>query len=115
MKIKVGLFVTTLLASASCFAADTYQVTTSVYYQGKLVASPTMVVEADKIASITMDNGFNYNLTVKPNQDETAGIVAAVTFGDSTINPSFTVTYGKKATMEIGAQKLTLLVSKVGS
>jgi hypothetical protein len=52
---------------------------------------------------------------VKPNQDETAGVVAAVTVGDSTINPSFTVTYGKEATIEIGTQKLTLLVSKVGS
>lgn len=115
MKIKASLLITTLLASASCFAADTYQVSTSVYSQGKLVASPTMVVEADKMASITMDNGFSYNLTVSPNQDETAGIVAAVTVGDSTINPSFTVAYGKEATMEIGAQKLTLLVSKVGS
>ena len=115
MKIKASLLVTTLLASASCFSADTFQASTSVYSQGKLVASPTMVVEADKMASISMDNGFSYNLTVKPNQDETAGVVAAVTVGDSTINPSFTVAYGKEATMEIGTQKLTLLVSKVGS
>ena len=43
-----------------------------------------MVVEADKMASITMDNGFSYNLTVKPNQDETAGVVAAIIVGDST-------------------------------
>ena len=91
MKIKASLLITTLLASASCFAADTYQVSTSVYSQGELVASPTMVVEADKMASITMDNGFNYNLTVKPNQDETAGVIAAVSIGDTTINPSFTV------------------------
>jgi hypothetical protein len=115
MKIKESLLVTALLASASCFAADTYEVFTSVYSQGKLVASPTMVVEANKMASITMDNNFSYNLMVKPNQDETAGVVAAVTVGDSTINPSFTVTYGKEATIEIGTQKLTLLVSKVGS
>ncbi|PXF63762.1 hypothetical protein [Kangiella spongicola] len=115
MKIKASLLVTTLLASASCFAADTFQVSSSVYSQDKLLASPTMVVEADKMASITIDNGFSYNLTVKPNQDETAGVFAAVTVGDSTINPSFTVTYGKEATIGIGAQQLTLLVSKVGS
>ena len=46
MKIKASLLVTALLASASCFAADTYQVSTSVYSQGKLVAAPTMLVEA---------------------------------------------------------------------
>lgn len=115
MIIKASLLVTTLLASVSCLAAETYQVTTSVYSKGELVASPTMMVEADKMASITMANGFSYNLTVTPNPDETAGIVAAVTVGDSTINPSFTVAYGKEATMEIGTQKLTLLVTKVGS
>jgi hypothetical protein len=38
-----------------------------------------------------------------------------VTVGDNRIMPSFTVTYGTEATMEVGAQKLTLLVSKVGS
>ena len=63
MKIKASLLVTTLLASASCFAADTYQISTSVYSQGKLVASPTMVVEADKMASIRMDNGTEYQKT----------------------------------------------------
>lgn len=115
MNFKASLLVTALLASASCFAADTYQVSTSVYSQGKLVAAPTMVVEANKMASVTTGNNFSYNLTVKPNQDETVGVVAAVTIGDSKINPSFTVAYGKEATIEIGAQKLTLLVSKVGS
>ncbi len=115
MNFKASLLVTALLASASCFAADTYQVSTSVYSQGKLVASPTMVVEADKMASITMGNDFSYNLTVKPNQDETVGVVAAVTVGDSTINPSFTVAFDKETTIEIGSQKLKLVVSKVGS
>lgn len=115
MKIKASLLITTLLTSASCFATNTYQVATSVYSQDKLVAAPTMVVEADKMASITMGNGFSYDLTVKPNQDGTAGVITAVTFGDSTLNPSFTVKYGKKTTIEIGAQKLILLVSKVDS
>ncbi|MBD1582186.1 hypothetical protein [Pseudoalteromonas sp. S16_S37] len=112
MIIKASLLVTAILASVSCFAAQTYQVSTSVYSQGKLVGAPTMIVEADKMASFAMDNGFSYNLTVKPNQDETVGVEAAVTVGDSTINPSFTVIYDKEATLEIGTQKLTLLISK---
>lgn len=115
MKIKANLLLVSLFASVSSLAAETYQVSTSVYANGELVASPVMVVEADKMTAITMDNGFSYNLTIKPNQDETAGVVAAVTVGGSTMNPSFTVAYSKEATMEIGAQKLTLLVSKVGS
>lgn len=115
MKTKASLLITALLASASCCAGNTYQITTSVYSKGKLVASPTMVVEADKVASITMGNDFSYNVTVKPNPDETAGVVTAVTVGGSTINPSFTVAYGKEVSIEMGSQKLTLLVNKVGS
>ena len=46
MKIKASLLVTTLLASASCFAADTYQVSTSVYSQGKRVAAPAIEVSS---------------------------------------------------------------------
>ncbi|NYR13594.1 hypothetical protein HC000_14130 [Pseudoalteromonas sp. MIP2626] len=115
MKIKASLIALSLLASVSCFAAETYQVSTSVYANGELIASPVMVVEADKMASITIGNDFSYNLTVKPNRDETVGIITAVTVGNDTVTPSFTVAYGKEATMEIGSQKLTLLVSKFGS
>ena len=115
MNFKASLLVTALVASASCFAADTYQVSTSVYSQGKLVAAPKIVVEPNKTALITIGSNFSYNLTVKPNQDETADVVAVVTVDDNKINPSFTVAYGKEATIEIGAQKLTLMVSKVGS
>ncbi len=115
MNIKASLLMTALLASTSCFAADTYQVTSSVYAQGKLVAAPKIVVEPNKSALITIGNNFSYNLTVKPNQDETADVAAVVTVDDNTINPSFTVAYDKQATIEIGTQKLTILVSKVGS
>ncbi len=115
MEIKVSLLAVSLFASVSCFAAESYQVSTSVYANGELVASPVMVVEADKIASITIGDDFSYSLTVKPNQDETVGVTTAVTVGKDTVTPSFTLAYGKEATMEIGSQKLTLLISKVGS
>ncbi len=116
MKIKASIILSaSLLTTLSCFAADTYQISTFVYAQGQLLASPTMVVEADKMESIVMDNGFSYNLTVKPNQDGTAGVLAAVTVGENTITPSLTVEYGKEARLQIGNQQLKLLVSKVSS
>lgn len=114
MEIKASLLSVSLFASVSCFAAQTYQVSTSVYADGELVASPVMVVEADKMASITIGDDFSYNLTVRPNHDETVDVTTAVKVGSDTVTPSFTLAYGKEATMEIGSQKLTLLVSKVG-
>ena len=113
MKITSYLLVLSLFASVSCFAEDTYQVSTSVYENRELVASPVIVVETDKMASITIGNDFSYNLTVKPNRDETVGVITAITVGNHTITPSFTVAYDNEVTMEIGSQKLTLLVSKV--
>ncbi len=115
MEIKASLLSVSLFASVSCFAAQTYQVSTSVYADGELVASPVMVVEADKMASITIGDDFSYNLTVRPNHDETVDVTTAVKVGSDTVTPSFTLAYGKEATMEIGSQKLTLLVSKVGN
>ncbi|MBY0420285.1 MAG: hypothetical protein K2W88_19715 [Pararheinheimera sp.] len=115
MKIKMGLLMASLLASVSCFAAELYQVSTSVYANAELVASPVMVVEADKMASIAIGNDFSYNLTVKPNNDETVDVLIAITVLNDRVTPSFTVAYGEEATMEIGFQKLTLLVSKIGS
>jgi len=114
MEIKASLLSVSLFASVSCFAAQTYQVSTSVYADGELVASPVMVVEADKMASIIIGDDFSYNLTVRPNHDETVDVTTAVKVGSDTVTPSFTLAYGKEATMEIGSQKLTLLVSKVG-
>jgi hypothetical protein len=115
MEIKASFLSVFLFASVSCFAAQTYQVSTSVYADGELVASPVMVVEADKMASITIGDDFSYNLTVRPNHDETVDVTTAVKVGSDTVTPSFTLAYGKEATMEIGSQKLTLLVSKVGN
>ncbi|WP_105264795.1 hypothetical protein [Pseudoalteromonas sp. T1lg76] len=113
MKINTSLLALSLLASASGFAAETYQVTTSVYTNGELVASPVVLVEADKATSMTIGENFSYNLTVKPNQDETADIITALTLENDTLTPSFTVAYGKEASIEIGTQKLTILVSRV--
>jgi hypothetical protein len=115
VKMKASLWIASFWVSASCIAADTYQVSTTVYTHGEKVASPVLLVEADKMASITIGNDFSYSLTVTPNPDQTARIATEVTVGDNRIMPSFTVTYGTEATMEVGAQKLTLLVSKVGS
>lgn len=114
MKIKAGFLIVTLLTPVVSVAADTYQVFTSVYKNGKLVASPTMVVLPNKMASITIGNNFRYNLTVKPRQNEMADIVTMVTVGADTIKPLFTVAYNKEATIDIGAYKTTVLMRKVG-
>lgn len=115
MKIKASVLIASLVASMACMAADTYQVSTSVYAKGKLVASPEVVVEANKAALITIGNDFSYNVKVTPNQDAAVLVDTSVTVGDDRINPSLTVALGREASIEIGEQKLTGVISKVGS
>jgi hypothetical protein len=48
--------------------------------------SGAIQVEADKIASIAIGSDFSYRITVKTNNDQTAGIISAVTMNDDTTN-----------------------------
>ena len=115
MQVKLGLLVATVLASGSCFAADVYKVSTSVFKDGELVASPVMLVNAEEMASITIDTELQYNLTVKPYNEHTAKVVTAVKVGDDVAEHETTVAYDKEATVNNGKDKLTLLVRKITS
>ena len=115
MQVKLGLLVATVLASGSCFAADAYKVSTSVFKDGELIASPVMLVNAEEMASIAVDTEFEYNLTVKPYNEHTAKVVTAVKVGDEVTEHETTVAYDKEATVDNGNDKLTLLVRKITS
>lgn len=112
-KVKVGVLVASLFVSASCFAGDIYEVSTSVHVGGELVAAPIVFVEADKMATVSIGDDFSYDVTVSPKQDNTAQVLTAVTVGDDKVTPSFNVAYGESASMKVGAQKLTILVNKL--
>ena len=115
MQVKLGLLVATVLASGSCFAADAYKVSTSVFKDGELIASPVMLVNAEEMASIAVDNKFQYNLTVKPSNEHTAKVITAVKIDDDLTEQETTVAYDKEATVDNGKDKLTLLVRKIAS
>ena len=115
MQVKLGLLVATVLASGSCFAADAYKVSTSVFKDGELIASPVMLVNAEEMASIAVDNKFQYNLTVKPYNEHTAKVITAVKIDDDLTEQETTVAYDKEATVDNGKDKLTLLVRKITS
>lgn len=49
MNKQLDLIAGVFLASTSCFAADSFQVETSVYKANELLASPVMLVEEKKL------------------------------------------------------------------
>jgi len=112
MGIKSLVAASGLLMSLPSMAAETFQVSSSVYRNGELVESPVMIVEADKKAYMTIGNDFRYELTVSSKSEDTVQVQTAVNVGNSIINPSLTVFYDKEASVEVGDTKLTVLVSK---
>ncbi|WP_462177286.1 hypothetical protein [Pseudoalteromonas gelatinilytica] len=112
MNKQLGLIAGALLVSTSCFAADSFQVETSVYKANELLASPVMLVEENKTATISIGEGFSYEITVIPQQNNTAAVETSITLAGSNFTPSFMVEYGKQASFEIGENKVSILVSK---
>ena len=115
MQVKIGLLLAAVVASGSGFAADSYKVSTSVFKDGELIASPVMLVNAEEMASIAVDTALQYNLTVKPYNEHTAKVVTALKVGDDVAEHETTVAYDKEATVDNGKDKLTLLVRKITS
>ena len=115
MQVKIGLLLAAVVASGSGFAADSYKVSTSVFKDGELIASPMMLVNAEEMASIAVDTELQYNLTVKPYNEHTAKVVTALKVGDDVAEHETTVAYDKEATVDNGKDKLTLLVRKITS
>lgn len=65
------------------------------------------------MASIAVDNEFQYNLTVKPNNEHSATVVTAFKVGETVTEHETTITYDKQVTVDHGNDKLTLSVHKI--
>ncbi len=113
--MKTGLFILSLFASGATFAADSFKVSSRVLNNGELVASPVIELEANKMATVKIGNDFSYSLTVTPQADQSADVATAVTVAGKTITPKMNVTLDKEATVQIGQQTLSIVVSKVVS
>lgn len=116
MKLKSGLLLATALFSltttTSASATSAYQIDSRVYNGGKLVASPVMIVEADKLASMSIGSDFDYKVTLTPMSESTVKIATSIRIGTDTTEPEMVVEYGKPASVEIGSKKLSLVISK---
>ncbi len=115
MKIIASVLVMAIFVSAGSFAAQTYKVATTLVKNGELIASPVLVVEAGKEASVTMGSAFKYNLKVVPNSDNTATLSTALQSGETKMNPVMTVIYDQEATMQFDGHRLSVVVSKAGN
>lgn len=106
------LTIAALFATVGCHAGEQFKVTTAIYADNRLVATPTVVLDADQQARVANDR-FDLTLTVSRNPDQTAKVVTHVKVGAQQMSPIIHVTLDKPATIEIGTQKLELQVSAI--
>ncbi|CAM5195060.1 hypothetical protein [Alishewanella longhuensis] len=112
MKIKVSFLIASLLASASCFAGEKFQVSSFVFTNGELVASPVLVVEEGKTAQVSSE-GFNFSVNVKQ-EDNTAVLLNLVSNNaEFERNTSVIFQIGEKLQLELGEQSFEFLITKV--
>ena len=102
-----------LLLSGNALAAETFKVSAQVYQQGALVASPVIVLEANKEAQISIGDDFSYTLMVSPQLSDVVALTSTLTVAGVTNHPELLVAYDTEASIEIGAQKMVLVVSRV--
>lgn len=102
----------TLWANAA-WAAETFKVSAQVYHQGVLVASPVLVVEANKEAQVSIGDNFSFSVTLSPHRNDVVALSSTVNIAGDILYPELLMTYDKEAIIEVDAQKMVLLVSRV--
>ena len=96
-------------------ANDNFTVNAKFYDNKKLIGSPTLVVNPNKEASISIDDLYSFSLTLTPVDDSTVNLTTELELGGEHISPSLVVELGKEATVNVGGKELSVIVNKSSS
>ena len=107
MRKLIGL-VACLGVASFAQANDNYVVNAKVYENKELISSPTLIVDANKEASISVENSYAFTLTVAPADKSSVNLATELKIGGQQISPSLIVELGK----ELGNQVLSVMQGK---
>ena len=96
-------------------AGGKYTVISKIYNDGKMIGSPTLFVDPNKETSISISDLYSYTLTVNPVNETSVIVLAYLNTGAQELSPELAVEIGKEASIEVGDQKLSVLVNKSGN
>ncbi len=114
MKKLIGLvallgFVTTAQAN------DNFTINAKLYDDEKLIGSPTLVVNPNGEASISVGDLYIFSLTLTPVDGSIVNLATELKLGGERIAPTLSVELGKEATINIGGKELSVVVNKLSS
>ena len=111
MKKLIG-FVALLGFVTIAQANDNFTVNAKLYDNKELIGSPSLVVNPNKEASISIGDLYSFSLTLTPVDDSTVNLATELELGGERVAPSLVVELGKEATINIGGKELSVIVNK---
>lgn len=114
MKKLISL-VTLFGLTASVQATDSFVVETKIYNDNKLIGSPTLIVNNGEKASISVENLYDFTLTLADAGDSTVNVDTKLALKGEYIDPSFTIEIGKEASLNIGDKAFSVVVNRANS
>ena len=114
MKKLIG-FVALLGFVTIAQANDNFTVNAKLYDNKELIGSPSLVVNPNKEASISIGDLYSFSLTLTPVDDSTVNLATELELGGERVAPSLVVELGKEATINIGGKELSVIVNKSSS
>ena len=83
-----------------------------IHENEELLGSPSIVVEENKQASISVENIYKVSLTVKEHKNNSVYVPFKLNIKGKEHAPSLVVELGKEASVKIGKMQLSVIVSK---
>jgi len=109
---KLISIVILLCVSGIISAKNIYMVSAKIYDQNTLLGSPIIGVEANRKASVSVDDSYHLSLLIKEMSEKTVGVSINLKLKDKKLNPVLEVELGKNASVAVGETKLSILVTK---
>ena len=109
---KLVLVLTTLGLSWMANSHE-YIVKAKLYQHDKLIGSPTLMVNENESAEISLDslaNNYQLNITLNEVDEKSVKVATNIRVGNQAVSPEMLVNYGEEASIIIEQEKLSLTV-----
>ena len=109
--IKSALIALPLFLASVAAHAD-YRVDTKLYQAGQLVGAPSMVVKANKPATVSVNSTYDIELMLEPYDSQQVRVTATVNLHGIPMRPTLLVELGKPNSLTIGDRRMEVVVNK---
>ena len=110
---SIVLAASSILATPSALAAETWRVAALIEQGGARVGEPTVVVRSGQPANVAVhgDKGYDMSVVVVPDEDGLLKVTVKASTSTASVSTALTTPAGKPVEVAAGGMDLTLTVS----